>query len=264
MIGDCLFCLHVAEEPVTSVVRKTDSMSIRNYRWTLTLGVALLAVHLLCAQEDSESEPSSPPAAASSIPDGPDLAKAEKLYKDGLNRLGMKDHDGAIEKFTEGVTEDPNYIDAYFARGGVRFLIQDLDGALEDYDKTIQVTEKMINDNRRKGKVKRILDDPRGASQHIQIANEMTPGLAEAYFRRGNVKIFLDNMDGGCSDLTQSREMGYAPSIKTLKEFCGYEEKKEEKKEEKQTPRPTPKGGVKEAGTAKPAAPDKPAAPEKK
>lgn len=185
----------------------------------------ILVTQLLSYTQDTET--SNETVTDSSTEQEPDKSAIDAKLKTASVFISSKKFQKAIDEYNGALELDPENAKVYMDRGGLNFLLQELDGALADYDKAVEIILKQVKDHTKKAKIKRVLEDQTGASIDSQIVNELKVDLSEAYFRRGNVKIFMDDMEGGCKDLTESMSLGYPSAQKTLKEFCGYEDKKE-------------------------------------
>jgi len=60
-------------------------------------------------------------------------------FVQGLTKVRSRDFQGAIHDFTEAITRNPNYADAYFGRGLARLELGDGERAKEDFQKAFSL-----------------------------------------------------------------------------------------------------------------------------
>src|SRR5690242_2699539 len=91
---------------------------------------AYLAVPFVAAFSLSLSAPLSARAAseASALAQG----NAQQLYDRGVTRAGAGDYQGAIQDFTQALSMNPNFADAYVSRGEARLALEDYQSAVAD------------------------------------------------------------------------------------------------------------------------------------
>jgi tetratricopeptide (TPR) repeat protein len=64
--------------------------------------------------------------------------ESNDAYDTGLERLGRKDYDGAIQSFSEVVSMNPRHTKAYLMRGKAFFQMKDYHSAIEDFNRAIE------------------------------------------------------------------------------------------------------------------------------
>ncbi len=195
----------------------------------MLLGTILLASISLCAQETpKDTTAQKKPQVIQKTGNGGgniELPKTEseialEKYVEGMNLKNGKDYKGALELFTEAITNDDQFAEAYLERAGIKFLTMDFPGALSDYDMCIKVLQEKHDKYQMQGDIKKILDDMPSARLDYEKVAQVKPILADAYYRRGNVKRFLERKEDGCEDLNKAKELGHLKANPDLKDYC--------------------------------------------
>lgn len=193
----------------------------------MLLVTILLACGSLYAQETPPDTTAKKPKIVKASENGGDieLPKTEsevalEKYVEGMNLKNSKNYKDALELFTEAITNDDKFAEAYLERAGIKFLTMDFPGALSDYDKCITVLQEKHDKYQMQGDIKKILDDMPSARLDYEKVAQVKPILADAFYRRGNVKRFLDRKADGCEDLNKAKELGHLKANPDLKDYC--------------------------------------------
>jgi tetratricopeptide (TPR) repeat protein len=64
---------------------------------------------------------------------------AEQHFATGCGMGSARDFHGALSEYNKAIAINPDYTEAYFNRGGIKFNMKDFRGASDDYTKVIQV-----------------------------------------------------------------------------------------------------------------------------
>ncbi|MGL4392508.1 MAG: tetratricopeptide repeat protein [Fusobacteriaceae bacterium] len=62
-----------------------------------------------------------------------------EFYNAGLEKLELKDYDGAMAEFDEAIKINSKFYESYIARGAVKEIRGDYEGAIKDYDTAIKL-----------------------------------------------------------------------------------------------------------------------------
>jgi len=100
-------------------------------------------------------------------------------YNKGVDKINLKDDNGAIADFTKAIKIDPNYTKAYYNRGRSKHKLKDFNGAIADYNKAIK----------------------------------LDPNYTEAYYNRGRLKYKLRDYFGAMSDYTKAIRIDPADAL---------------------------------------------------
>jgi len=133
---------------------------------------------------------------------------AEAYYQRGLARYRVNDEQGSLKDFVQalGITFDtenemvngfiqtlqnnPDYAEAYYQRGIVRFKLENFLGAYKDFTQAIQLNPRLAEAYYYRGLIGRITEpyDPQVKSDFTE-AIRLKPRFVGAYFERGFVII---------------------------------------------------------------------------
>lgn len=125
----------------------------------------------------------------------------------------------AIKAFSKAIELDPEFVEAYRARGdakrweaieGINLLDlpsknkQQLRDAMEDYDKAIQLSPKEGVSYNQRAEIKRYLEDFQGALADHGTAIRLEPRNDLFYSSRAQTKDRMKDFDGAIQDITEA------------------------------------------------------------
>jgi tetratricopeptide (TPR) repeat protein len=128
----------------------------------------------------------------------------------------------AIEYLTEAIRLQPDFANAYGARGNAYGNQRQYQLALEDYNKAILLKpDKSVFFNNR-GNVYKDLNKYPLAIEDYNQAIRLKPDNAEAYHNRGNAYFIQGNKSLGCSDAQKVCELGNCQLLEWAKDkkYC--------------------------------------------
>ena len=141
-------------------------------------------------------------------------------FKKGFSLEEARDYDGALAYYDTAIITDPNLIEAYIGRGGIKFQKIEFPSAMEDYNLAIEISEKMVEMHNYKSNIKTVLGDFEGAKVEKSKVLGLNAQLAEAYFRRGHLKRFMDDLGGGCEDIKLAKDLGNIRAKTDFQDLC--------------------------------------------
>lgn len=141
-------------------------------------------------------------------------------FKKGFSLEEARDYDGALAYYDTAIITDPNLIEAYIGRGGIKFQKIEFPSAMEDYNLAIEISEKMVEMHNYKSNIKTVLGDFEGAKVEKSKVLGLSAQLAEAYFRRGHLKRFMDDLGGGCEDIKLAKDLGNIRAKTDFQDLC--------------------------------------------
>jgi tetratricopeptide (TPR) repeat protein len=165
------------------------------------------------------------PEPNSSSEPAPATSSAIDLYNNALSLCeGSKctESPKAIEYLTEAIRLQPDFANAYGARGNAYANQSQYQLALEDYDKAILLKpDKAVFFNNR-GNVYKDLNKYQLAIEDYNQAIRLKPDNAEAYHNRGNAYFIQGNKSLGCSDAQKVCELGNCQLLEWAKDkkYC--------------------------------------------
>ncbi|MFT4523925.1 MAG: tetratricopeptide (TPR) repeat protein [Granulosicoccus sp.] len=141
-------------------------------------------------------------------------------FQKGFNLEDARDYNGALAYYDTAIITDPNLIEAYIGRGGIKFQKIEFPSAMEDYNLAIEISEKMVEMHDYKSNIKTVLGDFEGAKVEKSKVLGLNAQLAEAYFRRGHLKRFMDDLGGGCEDIKIAKDLGNIRAKTDFQDIC--------------------------------------------
>lgn len=106
--------------------------------------------------------------------------KAQKLLREGSEKVARGQHDEAIKVFSKAIKLMPDYAVAYSYRGSAKFDLGDLDGAHDDYTKAIEIDPTYAEPYDFRGRIKQLWYDEAGACEDFKKAFALgRPGMFE-------------------------------------------------------------------------------------
>ena len=140
---------------------------------------------------------------------------SKEYFDSGYDKAKAYDYSGAISDYTKAIDLDPNYADAYFKRGYIRYFLGDeFDHAIADFTIFIELVPNNIISTyiarayyyRALSKFELDREDVSGAIADLTKAIELQPDYRDAYFHRGYIKEGLNDYTGSISDFTKAIE----------------------------------------------------------
>ncbi len=161
--------------------------------------------------------------AAGDTVQAPSMTPYEEAAKsfDVANQLKEdRRYDEAQAEFDKAIEIDPNFVEAYVGRGGIKFQKIEFPAAMEDYNRAVEIAENLVEMHEYKASIKNVLADYEGAKIEGSKADYMKIRLAEALYHRGHLKRFMEDKGGGCTDLRKSLDLGYGRAKTDWPDLC--------------------------------------------
>lgn len=146
--------------------------------------------------------------------------EAAKSYDVALDLTEQRKYDEAQEEFDRCIEVDPNFVEAYVGRGGIKFQKIEFPAAMEDYNRAVEIAENLVEMHEYKASIKKVLADFEGSKIEGSKADYMKTRLAEALYHRGHLKRFMEDNGGGCTDLRRSLDLGYGRAKTDWPDLC--------------------------------------------
>jgi len=129
------------------------------------------------------------------------IAKAEQkrketesmpFFKNGSDAFKIKDYDGAITNFTQGLLINPDFVVAYNLRGGAYFYKGDWDNAIKDADEGIRLDPNNVSAYSTRANAYYMKKDYNNAIADYEAALRLDPNNAGYKKNLGIVKKDLE------------------------------------------------------------------------
>lgn len=146
--------------------------------------------------------------------------EAAKSYNLANDLKEQRKYDEAQAEFDKAIEIDPNFVEAYVGRGGIKFQKIEFPAAMEDYNRAVEIAENLVEMHEYKASIKNVLADYEGAKIEGSKADNMKGRLAEALYHRGHLKRFMEDNGGGCTDLRRSLDLGYGRAKTDWPDLC--------------------------------------------
>lgn len=146
--------------------------------------------------------------------------EAALSYDVALNLKEQRKYDEAQAEFDKAIEIDPNFVEAYVGRGGIKFQKIEFPAAMEDYNRAVEIAENLVEMHEYKASIKNVLADFEGSKIEGSKADYMKTRLAEALYHRGHLKRFMEDNGGGCKDLRRSLDLGYSRAKTDWPDLC--------------------------------------------
>ena len=158
--------------------------------------------------------------------------RAIDFFGRAMDKITLKDYEGAIEDFSEAIKLSPDFAMAYLGRATARMHngsvpnsilpdnasnINNAKLIIDDLDTLIKLCPHLPATYYNKGVALAIIGDMTSALSALNKAIELNPEFGEAYYNRGYVYLRLGERTQGMEDLSHAGEMGIVPSYNVLK-----------------------------------------------
>lgn len=110
----------------------------------------------------------------------------------------------AIEEYDQAIALDPQYAEAYLARGYTYAIMGDLDRAIADFDQAIALDPQLAEAYAKRGTAYAVKGDFDQAIADLDQAIALDPQNANAYMNRGNVYDDMGDSDRAIADFDQA------------------------------------------------------------
>lgn len=171
---------------------------------------------IAAAKAKAKAEGDTTAAAPSMTP----YEEAAKSYNLANDLKEQRKYDEAQAEFDKAIEVDPNFVEAYVGRGGIKFQKIEFPAAMEDYNRAVEIAENLVEMHEYKASIKNVLADYEGAKIEGSKADNMKGRLAEALYHRGHLKRFMEDNGGGCTDLRRALDLGYGRAKTDWPDLC--------------------------------------------
>ncbi len=130
--------------------------------------------------------------------------EALELYRRGLSQAQKGHYRDAVVIYSQALSLDPGYIDAYAQRGFAYYNLHNYPAALADYGAALQLNLHLAPVHFYRGLTRFDLGDTEAAIRDFTNALELDAGYAKAYYRRGLAYADLGDRRAASVDLRQA------------------------------------------------------------
>jgi tetratricopeptide (TPR) repeat protein len=135
-------------------------------------------------------------------PHGEPVTKTTADYHRGLNSYKMENYENAIKCFTQVITINPQYADAYYYRGHAHYDMNNYDFAIEDFTQVITINPQYVDAHYYRGCAHYDMNNYDFAIKDFTRAIEIDPQYAAAYYYRGRAYYDMWNYILAIKDFT--------------------------------------------------------------
>ncbi|BAT51540.1 Tetratricopeptide TPR_2 repeat protein [Nostoc sp. NIES-3756] len=161
------------------------------------LGIPINTFLRLSARTGVDTGVSAPNTSVAKAP------KAGDFYIQAGDKYDKGDYQGAIADYTQAISLNPKYTEAYYNRGNARSKLKDLQGAIADYNLAIKNNPNFAYAYFVRGIVRAELGDAQGAIADFTLGLKIDPNYAYGYIARGiTYHVFLNNKQAAIADYT--------------------------------------------------------------
>jgi tetratricopeptide (TPR) repeat protein len=118
-------------------------------------------------------------------------------------------YEDAVNDFTQAITADPKYIDAYYSRGRALGLLGKHEQAIEDFTQTILLNPKNANAYADRGVAYGSLGQNAPAVADFTRAITLNPNFAGAYYNRAIGYFTEKKCSEARKDIRKAQDLGY-------------------------------------------------------
>lgn len=142
------------------------------------------------------------------------------FFMRGLMQNDIGDLNSALSDYQRAINIDGTYADAIFNKAYTLKALGDYTSAFQEAEKITALESDSPQNWNLKGNMQVLFGDYTDAIDSYTTAIHASQNYAEAYYNRGIAKIMDMQIDDGCSDLEQSKNMGFERAMDKMAEFC--------------------------------------------
>ena len=115
--------------------------------------------------------------------------EAENAYNVGLEYIGKKDYNMAIEQFSKAISFKPNFDKAFCSRGFARYESKTFDASIEDYNKALAVNPLNVDAMFGKAQSFYAINKKDSCVNYLRKAVFVDDKYAKAYYLSGQINF---------------------------------------------------------------------------
>ena len=145
---------------------------------------------------------------------------AIKAFNEAVQVFNAKKFNEAVPLFDEAISADPDFVEAYFARGACKYYLKALEGALMDLNATLRLKPDYIDARALRGAVSYEMDQWDNALEDFNVVLDKNPRDAQSLLGRAVILLKRENADGAARDFKAFLEVRpddpLAPKVRQL------------------------------------------------
>ena len=145
---------------------------------------------------------------------------AVRAFNEGVKYFNAKDFNQAIPRFSDAISEDSAFVEAYFARGACRYYLKSMDGALVDLNSTLQLKPDHAQARALRGAVNYESDRWDASLDDFSAVLKVEPHDAQSLLGRAVILLKRNDLAGASRDfrgfLSVRPDDPLAPRVKQL------------------------------------------------
>jgi tetratricopeptide (TPR) repeat protein len=125
---------------------------------------------------------------------------ASRAYNEGVQLFNQKDCNGAVARFDEAISSDPDFSEALYARGACKYYLKSLHGSLMDLNSALRLNSQNLEARALRGAVQYEMDQWDGAVRDFDYVLERDGSDAQALLGRGIIRLKREELPGAKRD----------------------------------------------------------------
>jgi len=134
-------------------------------------------------------------------------AECIKAYNAAVEKVKVKDYEGAVVEYGKAIAADPTYDKAYYNRGTANLRLKNYDAAANDFTKTVSITPEYAKAHYYQGYVKMKQKNYKDALVNFSKAIKHDPEIYDAYYYRGYIQMQDKNLEKAIEDFNEAAKL---------------------------------------------------------
>ena len=125
---------------------------------------------------------------------------AIKAFNQGVQAFNAKDFNKAIPAFDDALSSDPDFVEAYYARGACKYYLKSMDGALMDLNDTLRLKPDYVDARALRGALNYETDHWDDALEDFNAVLKQKSDDAQSLLGRAVILLKREELNGAARD----------------------------------------------------------------